>query len=201
MLSFATMSECEYLQDGRKRRRAVRVQCRRCGKSVLKRLNHTQEHASAFCSRACLNLFQKEQRYHDGRKLCNGCQKARPLGDFYRRSGSGAPRSRCWECVDDARLKRGPVKRRAASSQSTLRFHLKDWYGITLEEFQLLLNSQRGLCAICGEPEAGKYRLSVDHCHETGRIRGLLCRKCNVAIGMLKESVTVLEAAIRYLQS
>jgi hypothetical protein len=60
---------------------------------------------------------------------------------------------------------------------------------------------QCGRCAICGrEPNARRPRLVVDHCHRTGRNRGLLCDRCNRAIGLLGETVETLEAAVGYLR-
>lgn len=73
-------------------------------------------------------------------------------------------------------------------------------YGITPEEFRRLLELQKGCCAICGGPPVGRKNLSVDHCHTTGRIRGLLCGLCNTGIGNLKDSPELLEKAAQYLR-
>jgi hypothetical protein len=78
--------------------------------------------------------------------------------------------------------------------------NLKLRYGITPEEYDELLVSQNGVCAICGEECSTGRRLSVDHDHETGRVRGLLCSKCNYGIGHLK-TVENLERAIDYLEN
>lgn len=77
-------------------------------------------------------------------------------------------------------------------------------FGITSETYSLMLQRQNGVCAICGNPETATRfgvvkALSVDHCHATGRIRGLLCSDCNTGIGKLKDNVTILQNAIRYL--
>jgi hypothetical protein len=88
-----------------------------------------------------------------------------------------------------------PVAARASKKKSLL----KCAYGMTVEQFDALLLSQQGRCAICSEvPESS---LHVDHCHVTGKIRGLLCTQCNVGIGMMKESPLRLRSAIRYLES
>jgi DNA repair exonuclease SbcCD ATPase subunit len=58
---------------------------------------------------------------------------------------------------------------------------LKENYGMSVETYEAILNAQGGVCAICGEPQ-GKRRLAVDHSHTTGKNRGLLCMKCNVAL-------------------
>lgn len=67
----------------------------------------------------------------------------------------------------------------------------------TAEEHNQLVKSQGGLCAICKEPKP----LSLDHCHREKRVRGLLCRDCNLALGNLKDNVEFLRNAIIYLES
>lgn len=78
-------------------------------------------------------------------------------------------------------------------------------YGITVEEFKLMETAQNGMCAICGKMNnisrhGSRKDLCVDHDHETGRIRGLLCAHCNVALGNFRDSIENLENAIRYLR-
>lgn len=70
-------------------------------------------------------------------------------------------------------------------------------YGMTLDEWKRLLLEQKGVCAICGK--LGKP-FCVDHCHRTGKIRGLLCRKCNTAIGQLNDSLELARLAVSYLE-
>lgn len=72
-------------------------------------------------------------------------------------------------------------------------------YGISKAEYEALLDEQRGCCVICGE--CLMYELRVDHDHETGEIRGLLCANCNSGLGMFKEDISSLAAAIDYLNS
>lgn len=71
-------------------------------------------------------------------------------------------------------------------------------YGINLKEYNELVLSQNNKCAICKQEELGKS-LAVDHNHETGEVRGLLCEDCNRGIGILKEDIKRLSAAIEYL--
>ncbi|MEU6705761.1 endonuclease VII domain-containing protein [Streptomyces wuyuanensis] len=78
-------------------------------------------------------------------------------------------------------------------------YYLKHAYGITFDEYQTMLMAQEGKCAICREPCKVHSRLSVDHCHETQEIRGLLCLRCNSAIGLLNEDPSRLRAAADYL--
>jgi len=77
---------------------------------------------------------------------------------------------------------------------------LKAIYGITFEQFTFMLQLQNGVCAICKQPESRNQRLSVDHDHETGQVRGLLCFACNAGIGFLQDSSEVLEKAKQYLK-
>lgn len=79
-------------------------------------------------------------------------------------------------------------------------------FGISHAEYAELHKQQGGVCAICKKPETatrnGKVKsLAVDHCHSTGRIRGLLCADCNTGIGKLKEDRNIFLAAIQYLES
>ena len=74
--------------------------------------------------------------------------------------------------------------------------HLRHWYGITLEQWNNKLVQQAGECAICGDQ---MYKPHVDHDHETGRARGLLCNECNHLVGDAKERPEVLLSAIQYL--
>jgi hypothetical protein len=72
-------------------------------------------------------------------------------------------------------------------------------YGITLNDYNSLLLKQNGCCKICCEPHKENKTLAVDHCHKTGKVRGLLCHHCNTAIGLLKENPIFLNNAINYL--
>jgi hypothetical protein len=82
------------------------------------------------------------------------------------------------------------------------RAHLKNKYGLTPEQYDAMLSSQNGVCAICFRPETSKRwtRLSVDHNHATKQLRGLLCHGCNKALGLLQESTARLNNAIEYLK-
>jgi len=73
-------------------------------------------------------------------------------------------------------------------------------FGITLKEYERLIAKQEGVCAIC-HAVPGRRRLEVDHCHSTGRVRGLLCEVCNRAIGLFEDDPTLLMSAVRYLEN
>ena len=78
--------------------------------------------------------------------------------------------------------------------------YLKKLYGFTLDEWNEMFDAQDGKCAICGkhQTEIGKT-LGVDHCHKTGKIRGLLCTTCNRGLGYFKDDIENLRCAIMYL--
>lgn len=79
------------------------------------------------------------------------------------------------------------------------RNYFKRTYGITLEEYDEMVAAQGGVCAICGGGPGRYPRLCVDHDHETGVIRGLLCNDCNRGIGLLGDNPTTVAAAAAYL--
>lgn len=94
---------------------------------------------------------------------------------------------------------------RATISDQLRDYRMRTEFGISLKDYRTMLERQRGVCAICGQPETtkrnGKTRwLAVDHCHFTGKVRGLLCGNCNPMIGYAKDNVAVLEKAIEYLR-
>lgn len=72
-------------------------------------------------------------------------------------------------------------------------------YGLTTEAYERLLDAQGGTCAICSRPP-GQRLLDVDHDHATGRVRGLLCSRCNMAIGKLEDDANLVKAAFWYLE-
>lgn len=83
---------------------------------------------------------------------------------------------------------------------------LKKLYGISLEQYDEMLARQNGVCAICQQPEWAKFRdgrikaLSVDHCHESGNVRGLLCVECNTLLAKAEDNIELLKSAIKYLR-
>lgn len=86
------------------------------------------------------------------------------------------------------------------SSRASL---LKTKYGMTLEEYDAMYQRQEGLCAICENPPKGgnssTKNLNIDHCHTTGKVRGLLCNNCNAALGLLKDDPILVERGLTYL--
>ncbi len=94
---------------------------------------------------------------------------------------------------------------RARHPNSEVNTGLKCRYGITLDQYNAMVEAQGGLCAICGKPETrlhkGKLkRLATDHCHDRKKVRALLCHQCNTGIGSFVDDPALLRAAAAYLE-
>jgi hypothetical protein len=89
--------------------------------------------------------------------------------------------------------KRDPAKRR--------NYWLKHKYGISLDDFNELLNKQNHSCAICKTEHPMGYGWHVDHSHKTGQVRGILCQQCNQGLGLFNENISTIEKAIKYLEN
>jgi hypothetical protein len=113
----------------------------------------------------------------------------------------GTKNGHCRSCqAERARLRRGTPEERARAVGA---LRLKA-FGITPEEYAAMVVAQDGRCAICREEETATARgrvrsLAVDHDHETGAVRGLLCSRCNTALGLFRDNPALLLEAIAYL--
>ncbi len=137
-----------------------------------------------------------------GYKTCIWCLTTKKAEEFVKNSRcEGGRANRCREC-DRERL-RDNRKRlgNEAGQRRARKSRLKSLFGLTVEQYDEMLDQQKGVCKICGRPCSSGRRLAVDHCHETGKIRGLLCGNCNKGIGNFQDSVPVLRSAIEYLES
>lgn len=138
-------------------------------------------------------------------KFCTKCKRMRPIIDF-EKSKAGYKGGRYTECRICRRTrsrmwaKKNPERRRYLSRRAILK-----GYGLTPEQYDILLESQNGVCAICRKPETritqGKLcDLAVDHDKKTERVRGLLCVRCNLGIGALGDSSELVSTAAIYLK-
>jgi hypothetical protein len=78
--------------------------------------------------------------------------------------------------------------------------HLRRTYGLTIEDYDAMLDAQGGVCALCGAEPSPKRRLCVDHCHSTGAIRQLLCQRCNRTLGLFDDDPGWFTRAAEYLE-
>lgn len=134
-----------------------------------------------------------------GMRYCSGCDNYKSPNEFHKSStGTLGLSYTCKECRCKSSAKSEKRVKKALSSRRSVKF------SISTEEYQEMLNQQGGVCAICGQPETKYQRgslreLCIDHDHETGKIRGLLCAACNVGLGSFKDSLERLSNAIDYL--
>ena len=127
-------------------------------------------------------------------KTCPTCKTELASDQYYRNVSS------CKKCVCAAEKRRRDNGGKD-SAYKKWKNRIKNDYGITDIQYQEMSEAQNNTCAICNELDTQGYRLAIDHCHNTGKVRGLLCRKCNLAIGHLKDDIKLLESAINYLKS
>jgi glycerol-3-phosphate dehydrogenase len=78
--------------------------------------------------------------------------------------------------------------------------HLLKNYGIDSKKYEEILETQKGLCDICQNKNKNEHNLAVDHCMYTGKVRGLLCRRCNSGLGYFKHNVNIMKKVIEYLE-
>lgn len=90
--------------------------------------------------------------------------------------------------------------RRQKRREATTKWKRRTQFKFTDEEYEALVAKQQGLCAICGSTCSSGRNLAVDHCHKTGKVRGLLCGNCNRAIGQLGDDPERIERAASYLR-
>ena len=159
-------------------------------------------------------------------KTCLECKKSKSIEDFdFQNKASGKRVGRCKTCrssENKIRYQNNPTphRQRAAARRALNpdgvrqehkeRYHahpeadrarkLKKQFGLSFEEYDRMYTDQRGVCKICG-CQSGAKRLAVDHCHATGKVRGLLCGNCNTSLGKMKDDPELLRRAALYLES
>lgn len=148
-----------------------------------------------------LNKFNNRR----GKPKCKAREEAKAKGETYYFNGKACKHGHitkrvtrtgyCLECQNTRVREQGRD------------YSLRSKYNITLEQYEKLLANQNGVCALCGLTETAidKYHkeiksLAVDHCHETGKVRGLLCSSCNIGIGNLKHNPELLRKAALYCE-
>jgi len=135
---------------------------------------------------------------------CSKCNIEQPKEEF------GKHKRQCRTCRreyqkkyyisnEDYRLKHVLKNKTQESKLKAKDTELKRIYGITLEEYNKVLEEQEGVCKICKCSDPVR-RLAVDHDHATGKVRGLLCNNCNRGLGHLKDDPKILTEAIKYLE-
>jgi len=162
-------------------------------------------------------------------KRCKKCGELKPLEEFYRATGMrDGRRNDCIPCnlaASKARNAANPFPNRERArrwieenperyrekqrryvesgrkAEWSRNSYLKRTFGMTQTDYEAMLESQGGGCALCHRPPSRKISLHIDHDHKTGRIRGLLCGSCNNGIGLLQEDEEVLLRALDHVRS
>ena len=124
-------------------------------------------------------------------KICPHCWVAKPLAEFYTSYGKPRYCKPCWITMTRSHPKFKEWQRISK---------LRRLHRLTPDAFAALLAAQGGRCAICGTDERPKKNWHIDHDHTTGRIRGLLCVRCNNALGLLGENPATFDRAAAYLR-
>jgi hypothetical protein len=136
-----------------------------------------------------LETMHKNRGAPEGLKWCSDCENYRPLEMFPKGGAYCKPhkskRGKAAYAANKRKIRESTVQRR---------------YGLSAEDYKALLHAQGGACAICRGELKGDRDTHVDHCHDTGLVRGILCSRCNTGLGQFEDAPERLRAAIDYLQ-
>ena len=136
-------------------------------------------------------------------KVCTECEEEKLFSEFHRdKTHKDGHRNRCKKCQNKLTKEYRQTKCGREKKENS---RLKHKYGIALEKYNQKWGEQKGLCAVCKKPETVMQHevvqhLCVDHNHKTGKIRKLLCRRCNRTLGLINEDINILQAMIKYLK-
>lgn len=150
-------------------------------------------------------------------KICNVCKKSKPLSKFNKvAKGKYGVYAKCKLCCKEKqRIYReaNPERTKEIQTQSKEKrkrekpndkFYnfIRAEFNMTPEEYETIRINQNFKCALCDRPESEfKKRLHLDHCHNSNKVRGLLCPKCNMGLGLFHDNIEVLQKAINYLKA
>lgn len=147
-------------------------------------------------------------------KKCTKCNEAKPLAEFFKSgkypSGKEKNRGSCkactnkytanWRIKNRAEYNDYMTKYRIQKPDKRRATEIKKLYGLLPEQLTKMVQEQNNKCKICNRPPQGKRPLAIDHCHKSGRVRGLLCYRCNRSVALLDDQ-ELLEKAIAYIKS
>lgn len=167
-----------------------------CAKRANSRYRRNRRKSGAEYSRLLTDDEWREIEAR-GTMACRKCGREQPLDQF---RPTKLPRRR--RVCRDCRLKRAAelTRLKQADRRAAYQRYRCKQFGITPEDYDRMLEEQQGLCAICRRP-LGRKGQTIDHCHRTGRVRGIVHSQCNLVIGNAREDIEVLRGAIAYLKS
>lgn len=149
-----------------------------------------------------LDAFYKAKGTRDGlRGDCRDCFRARAKARYPLVREQAIERAKRWreENIDRFRETQRRNRSTPEGRRKQREYHLRSTFGITIERYEALLEAQGGACLICRAAPSANAALHVDHDHETGEIRGLLCVNCNQSLGQLRDDPDLLVRAVSYL--
>ena len=142
--------------------------------------------------------------FSSNEKKCIGCNCIKSKSEFRKQAiHADGLNKHCNDCIESKNRHKKPRKK--VTYEKNREYNLKKKFGMTLDDFNKILNNQFGGCAICGDVSPAPVRSDqrhgfvVDHCHETGVVRAILCQSCNKAIGFLREDPTIAQRTADYL--
>lgn len=187
--------------------------CEVCGQTFLTRPSRVRRQWGRFCSKSCatssrnhiasgrtelaetrlMRATRRVNKQMQTEKECRKCKTIKSLSEFSTNHHNLDNHSYiCIECIGRPGTHRG--------------YQLKYLFGITMDDYETILDGQMGVCAICGGMETRKdnkgniCRLAVDHDHDNGSVRGILCNACNTGLGRFRDDPDLLRKATNYLE-
>ena len=167
--------------------------CHRCKDhkeiSLFGTRSSNQDGKDIYC-KSCVITYNNARKFkpnYKGSKRCSTCKETKEKVNFHKnRNITDGLEGRCIPC----------------GQKRSRDIELKRRYNLTEDEFDKILKDQGGTCKICNNTSSNSriVKLSVDHCHETGNVRGLLCSNCNMGLGRFKDNAELLSKAIEYLR-
>jgi hypothetical protein len=132
-------------------------------------------------------------------KICSNCKIEKPLSDFHNAiNGKFGKHHYCKDCFSVYRKQKYKYNPKDCYDR-----RIRNVYNLTQDELMSMYHSQNKKCKICGneyEKVSRHSGLHIDHCHTTGKVRGLLCARCNTLLGLSGDNVVILQSAIDYLR-
>lgn len=135
-------------------------------------------------------------------RTCRKCAEEKDIESFgkYNNGTNEGRRRVCEACRYKRAKEKGYATYKHKTTRQQRKHEIKYRYGITEEELGDMYKAQEGKCLICKQHEDTVGTLNIDHCHTTGKVRGLLCKRCNMGIGYFKDNVELLRKAAKYLE-
>ena len=197
----STPPQCKDIGRKRKSKSKTKYTCPKCKKEFVDWTYRDR----VFCSRKCAGI--DENIDINAPRKCTKCGIVKNPEDFFADTTKKITGRRpdCKEC-NKKRVSKWVKKHQKETTFRQYLWAAKHKYNLTEEQYHEMMDRQDGKCAICKKTPSYKrhkkttIRLHIDHCHKTGKVRGLLCTKCNSGLGMFQDDIDIIKSAIKYLR-